>query len=626
MAIGRTMSVDLELLKPIATGNFVATLHSNLMPSFNTTLVEEAAVVPSDLSKLTGPLVQLQSYILESGGRLVFMQLIGSLMSFILYGILCDQIWDNLTSKTVVYVLWLTETVETVINIYDTFDIFCYDFGDLSGLDDVHITWFTIPILSGFAVVGCIAQLFYAWRMYKFSKKARWLCITISVIAFIQFAAAICCGIEVRNSGHYSNLPKNSKVKVTAIIWLGGAALCDTAIALCMTYLLIRSQTGLKSTRILLSRLIRLTIETGTITGWPFIRKLDRISSFTIYAAAIAAADMAFFLADHNNNNYYTVPANCLVKIYSNTVLAVCNSRMTGRIRGGRESTTLHSFDSFDMSIGGLNIELRDTKTNTNADSSLQPEFSQGSDDQEKVIGLNDRFLNTGSTAAVLSAKISGYIEEYGVFKAKGIEGTYVVAVNDQFTSAEGLIIEAIPLLGVPRSKYVMIVNDNHVASLEVDDDPSKVIDGRKDDSNCSPLHVLGSWKKLLSPNKRPSSWPSRMSFWLTLAIPSKESSTQWIARQCHDHDAKQRVTSYKSRNTFNLLQVDSQLSIPDLGVASGGWSQSVSQHSVYGSGEDSEPLPSTLPRRLRPIQYRQYGRSQRKQASLPLTFKLKHN
>ncbi len=82
---------------------------------------------------------------------------------------------------------------------------------------------------------------------------------------------------------------------------------------------------------------------------------------------------MALFLS--YNNNYSTVPAHCLIKMYSNTVLAVCNSRMTGRIRGGREDTTLHSFDSFDMSIGGLNIELRDKETNTNADSSLRPEF-----------------------------------------------------------------------------------------------------------------------------------------------------------------------------------------------------------------------------------------------------------
>ncbi|PBK82122.1 hypothetical protein ARMGADRAFT_1019876, partial [Armillaria gallica] len=127
-----------------------------------------------------------------------------------------------------------------------------------------------------------------------------------------------------------------------------------------MAYFLSRAQTGLKSTRILLSRLIRLSIETGTAT------------------AAIAVVHMALFLS--YNNNYPTVPANCLVKMYSNTVLAVCNSRMTRRIRGGREDTTFHSFDSFDMSIGGLNIELRDTETSTNADSSLRPEISQRSD------------------------------------------------------------------------------------------------------------------------------------------------------------------------------------------------------------------------------------------------------
>ncbi|KAK0234884.1 hypothetical protein EDD85DRAFT_96506 [Armillaria nabsnona] len=198
--------------------------------------------------------------------------------------------------------------------------------------------------------------------MYKFSKKARWLCITLSVIAFAQFAAAICCGIQVQNSGHYSNLEKNSKVRVTAIIWLGASALCDTAIALCMTYLLNRAQTGLKSTKILLSRLIRLTIETGTVT------------------AAIAAVDMALFLA-YPNNNYHAVPANCLVKIYSNAVLAVCNSRMTRRIRGGREETAFHSFESFDLSIGGLNIEFQDKETNANANSSLRPaECPQGSE------------------------------------------------------------------------------------------------------------------------------------------------------------------------------------------------------------------------------------------------------
>ncbi|KAK0218936.1 hypothetical protein IW262DRAFT_1066740 [Armillaria fumosa] len=320
------------------------------MPSLSSTLANETGIA-SDLYKITGPL------------------LISCFLGLILYGILCDQVYiyyisfpnDYLVTKTVVYVLWLAETIQTVSNIIDTFDTFCYNFGNVSELDNVHLTWFTIPILSGF--VGCVAQLFYAWRMYKFSKKARWLCIMLSVIAFAQFAAAICCGHLVRKYDRYSDLQKNSEIKVAAVIWLSGAALCDAAIALCMTYLLSRAQPGLKSTQALLSRLIRLAIETGTAT------------------AALALVNIALFLA--YPNNYHTVPAKCLIKMYSNTVLAVCNNRMTRRIRGGREETAFHSFESFDMSIGGFNIEFQDTETNTNMHSSLPPECSQGSESQE---------------------------------------------------------------------------------------------------------------------------------------------------------------------------------------------------------------------------------------------------
>ncbi|KAK0186993.1 hypothetical protein F5146DRAFT_985078 [Armillaria mellea] len=319
------------------------------MPSLPSTLANEAGIAPSDLYQITGPL------------------LISCFLGLILYGILCDQVYiyyisfpnDHLATKTVVYVLWLAETVQTVSNIIDTFDTFCYNFGNVSELDNVHLTWFTIPILSGF--VGCIAQSFYAWRMYKFSKKVRWLSITLLVLAFAQFAVAICCGLQVRKYDRYSDLQKSSRVKV--VIWLSGAALCDAAIASCMTYLLSRAHTGLKSTQALLSRLIRLTIETGTAT------------------AALALVDIALFLA--YPNNYHTVPAKCLIKMYSNMVLAVCNSRMTRRIRGGREATTFHSFESFDMSIGGLNTEFQDTETNANTDSSLPPECSQGGENPE---------------------------------------------------------------------------------------------------------------------------------------------------------------------------------------------------------------------------------------------------
>ncbi|KAK0444978.1 uncharacterized protein EV420DRAFT_1572755, partial [Desarmillaria tabescens] len=69
------------------------------------------------------------------------------------------------------------------------------------------------------------------------------------------------------------------------------------------------------------------------------------------------------------------------------------------------------------------------------------------------------------------------------------------------------------------------------------------------------------------------------MSFRPTLAALSKKSSTQWMARQRHDHCVKQQAC--KSRSAFKLLELDSQLNflddddvhiIVDLGAASGGW------------------------------------------------------
>ncbi|KAK0460152.1 uncharacterized protein EV420DRAFT_1268348 [Desarmillaria tabescens] len=289
---------------------------------------------------------------------------------------------DHLVTKSIVYVLWLVETVQTVINISDMFDIFCYDFGNLSELDNVHLTWFNVPILSGF--VGCVCQLFYAWQMYKFSKKMRWISLTLSMFAFIQFAGAIGCGITAQSHDRYSDLQTNLTIKVATMIWLGGSTLCDAAIALCMTYLvseLSQAHTGLKSTQVLISRLIRLTIETRTAT------------------ATLAVIDITLFLA-YPNNNYHTVPAICLVKVYSNTILAVCNSHMTMQIRGGREDATLHSYESFDLLHGGLNVELRETQTSTNAESSGGPKGGES----KKTIMLLPKA--NGSTWDVLDTKV----------------------------------------------------------------------------------------------------------------------------------------------------------------------------------------------------------------------------
>ncbi|KAK0489804.1 Redoxin-domain-containing protein [Armillaria luteobubalina] len=100
-----------------------------------------------------------------------------------------------------------------------------------------------------------------------------------------------------------------------------------------------------------------------------------------------------------------------------------------------------------------------------------------------------------GAFTGTRSAQIPGYIDNYEAFKVKGVTGVYVVAVNDQFVmnawkeklapkgtpilfladdqgkfaGATGLIFDATPLLGGPRSK------NQEVTSVAVEEDPSKV-------------------------------------------------------------------------------------------------------------------------------------------------------
>ncbi|KAJ4490704.1 Redoxin-domain-containing protein [Lentinula aciculospora] len=107
-----------------------------------------------------------------------------------------------------------------------------------------------------------------------------------------------------------------------------------------------------------------------------------------------------------------------------------------------------------------------------------------------------------GAFSGTCTVQIPGYIQNYDRFKAKSVNEVYVVAVNDvfamkawkehlapagtsvrfmaddkgAFTSALGLMFDATPKFGAPRSKrYVIIAENDKVESIFIEEDPSKV-------------------------------------------------------------------------------------------------------------------------------------------------------
>ncbi|KAK0226566.1 hypothetical protein IW262DRAFT_1294738 [Armillaria fumosa] len=194
---------------------------------------------------------------------------------------------DKKFTKYLVYGVYVVELAQTILASHDAFGLFGYDFGNFEALTEIRLNWLTIPIMS-----------------------------------------ASCNYLELYNQ----------KTNIAVGIWCGGYALCDVIIAICMTHYLMRSNTGFHQTQILVTKLVRLVIETGTVT------------------AAVALLNLILFFA-MPGQSFYTTPALLMPKLYANAIYMVLNSRI--RIVGGRDTYT----SSTDMIIPTGNTMLRDART-----------------------------------------------------------------------------------------------------------------------------------------------------------------------------------------------------------------------------------------------------------------------
>ncbi|EEB93079.1 hypothetical protein MPER_08314 [Moniliophthora perniciosa FA553] len=172
----------------------------------------------------------------------------------ILYGVQILQVYKPFV-KAMVYTVFFLDTLQTVIFFRDAFEVFGYGFGDVAHFKKAHLSGFSVPILTGMAV------------------------------ALIQLIASIVEGVLVFKINDLANLQRLSFIQCT--VWLAGSALCDTIIAVAMTYYLMRASNGVQSTNLLIKRLIRLVIETGTATvpvPYPFIHGvLQRVYANTLW-------------------------------------------------------------------------------------------------------------------------------------------------------------------------------------------------------------------------------------------------------------------------------------------------------------------------------------------------------
>ncbi|PBK82337.1 hypothetical protein ARMGADRAFT_1170969, partial [Armillaria gallica] len=246
---------------------------------------------------------------------------VGALLNWGLFGTLSVQLYlyylafpnDRRFIKYLVYGIYIIELVQTVLVAHDTFAMFGYGFGDMDSLTGKHLSWFTIPIIS--AIVAGVGQVFYAYRIFILSK-SRIIPISIICISLINSVASIFTGIYGFKAGIIDRL-NTRKMHIAVGISCGAAALCDILIAICTTYYLMRSTTNFRRTRMLVTKIIRLTIETGSVTA----------------LAALLDAVLLIVIPHQTSNLALGL---VMPKLYANSVYMVLNSRF--EIIGGRDT------------------------------------------------------------------------------------------------------------------------------------------------------------------------------------------------------------------------------------------------------------------------------------------------
>ncbi|GLB39413.1 hypothetical protein LshimejAT787_0605750 [Lyophyllum shimeji] len=241
--------------------------------------------------------------------------LVGILLNWFLYGILIMQTYvyyqcfpdDQRKIRFLVYTMLALDTIQSVLATADAFHWFARGFGNMIMLSDPFISAFDAPILDG--VIAFIAQAFFSWRI-RVLQKSWWLPGVVFLVALGSFVGAIATGI---GAFQVANLARLHELTWQLSLWLGGSALADTLIAVIMTFLLLRQRSRadtLQHTDNVLVRIVRLTVETNTVT------------------ASVAIVVLICLLAIPKNPSISMAPAYALGKLYSNTLLAVFNNRV----------------------------------------------------------------------------------------------------------------------------------------------------------------------------------------------------------------------------------------------------------------------------------------------------------
>lgn len=236
--------------------------------------------------------------------------LIGAFLNTILYGVCVVQCYtyyqkykrDARPIRYLVLYLFIMETCNTAFNIALVFDPLVLNFGNPQSFVTAPKFLFLDAIST--VSISTPVQFFAAWRIYVVSESI----IMPLIIGFFGTCSFIGgCALSIAVS-ILRDLAGFKRFQGAAITWLSASAAADLLITASLCWSLYRWKTGMQATDDKVSKIVRLTMQTGLLTTT--FALLDIIVATTVRGIDL---NFAWDLA--------------LSKLYTNSLLSTLNAR-----------------------------------------------------------------------------------------------------------------------------------------------------------------------------------------------------------------------------------------------------------------------------------------------------------
>lgn len=234
----------------------------------------------------------------------------GIMMQQLFLGVFCVQVYDywrmfqtdTIFNRGIVCGLTVLTVLQGVMDYVNLYRCAVTYYGDFTKFDEQD--WSLFWEIGVTALIGTVAQIFFLERCFSATKNK-----IVAGIVFLMIMTSLGFGIassiEFQRIVHLSLVPEIPK---PIIGWLTATAVLDVLISAILIYTLLRVKTPFRKTEAVITKIIRVTAETSTVT------------------ASIAVINLVLYLA-LPGLAYHLLPQLIMGKMYAISVMITLSSR-----------------------------------------------------------------------------------------------------------------------------------------------------------------------------------------------------------------------------------------------------------------------------------------------------------